>query len=238
MTDRELSAADARLTGLTAEQRVQWAAERFGKRLAAASSFGADSAVILHLVASVTPETPVITVDTGFLFAETVAFREELARRFKLEVHVYRPRMSPQQFVDEHGAMWRTNPDACCAFNKREPFERAKRELDLAAWITGVRREQSHSRRETPFIGRDFHGFIRLCPLADWTAADVHYHLLEHDLPYHPLRADGYMSIGCQPEQGYCTRRVAPGDDPRAGRWAGFDKTECGLHTYDSGAGI
>lgn len=238
MADAELSDANSRLERLTPTQRVEWLVERFAGQVAASSSFGADSAVLLKLAVSVLPEIPIITVDTGFLFEETVAFRRELAERLALNLRVFRPRMVREAFIDEHGAMWRTNPDACCAFNKREPFERAKRELRLSAWMTGIRRDQSHTRRNLPFVQRDFDGLIKLCPIADWTGPDVHFFLLENDLPYHPLREQGYPSIGCCPEPGYCTRKVLPGQDPRAGRWAGFDKTECGLHTFDSGAGI
>lgn len=221
-----------------AEAIVQWAADEFGDDLAVASSFGADSAVMLHLATRVAPEMKVITVDTGFLFPETIKFRDELAERLGLNLHVYRPVVSSDLFVEEHGRMWRSNPDSCCSFNKREPFVRGKRELGVRCWLTGIRRDQSELRRDTAIAQTDELGLIKLCPIATWTTDDVDNYLRKNDLPYHPLRAEGYLSIGCQPEPGFCTTKVEPGQDPRAGRWGCFDKTECGLHTFQEGAGI
>jgi phosphoadenosine phosphosulfate reductase len=193
---------------------------------------------MLHLATRVKPDIKVITLDTGFLFPETIEFRDGLAERLNLNLHVYRPRLSKEEFLAEHGQMWRSSPDACCGFNKREPFSRAKQELGIKCWLTGIRREQSETRKNAAIVQTDSLGLMKLCPIANWTAKDVHYYLLENDLPYHPLRDQGYLSIGCQPEPGYCTVQVKAGEDPRAGRWAGFDKTECGLHTYDQGGGI
>lgn len=237
-SDLDLDTVNAYYETRDAREIVEWAVTRFDPHVALSSSFGADSAVMLHLCTQVRADLPVVTVDTGFLFPETIRFRDELARRLNLNLKLYRPRVERDAFLEEHGQMWRTNPDACCAFNKREPFERAKKEMSLRAWLTGIRREQSHARRAARIIVRDFDGLIKVCPIATWTAKDVHDYLRRHDLPYHPLRAEGYLSIGCRPEEGYCTARVKPGDDPRSGRWAGFDKTECGLHTYDQGSGI
>jgi len=217
---------------------IDWAAGEFGDDLAVSSSFGADSAVMLHLAVQVKPDVKIVTVDTGFLFPETIAFRDDLARRLNLNLIIYRPVLARGAFLAEHGSMWRSSPDSCCAFNKREPFDRAKHELGLRCWMTGIRREQSSTRKCTPYVQKDHLGLMKLCPIADWTAKDVHYYLLENDLPYHPLRAQGYLSIGCSPEEDYCTRKVKAGEDARAGRWAGFDKTECGLHVHDQGSGI
>ncbi len=217
---------------------VAWAVETFKPHVAVSSSFGAESAVMLHLATRVWPDIRVITVDTGFQFPETIAFREQLSRRLALNLRIYRPRVAAAEFVAVHGKMWRSNPDACCGFNKREPFQSAKRELKLRAWITGIRREQSPDRRCIRFVQADWDGLVKVCPIAGWTAPDVHQYLKQNDLPYHPLRDEGYLSIGCSPEPDYCTRRVRPGEDPRAGRWSGFDKTECGLHTFEEGGGI
>ena len=243
MDTRTLSASDldtqaARMENWPALEIIAWAADTFGDELAVSSSFGADAATMLHLCTRVKPDIKVITVDTGFLFPETIRFRDELARRLNLNLHIYRPVLDRESFLAEHGKMWRSTPDSCCAFNKREPFERAKKELAIRAWFTGVRREQSVTRRNTPIAQYDHKGLVKVCPIATWTAKDVHYYLLENDLPYHPLRDKGFLSIGCQPEEGYCTTKVQPGQDPRSGRWAGFDKTECGLHTHDQGSGI
>ncbi len=217
---------------------IAWAADEFGDDLALSSSFGADSAVMLHLATRVKPDIKVIVVDTGFLFPETVAFQEDLRQRLHLNLLVYRPVILREAFLQEHGKMWRSSPDACCAFNKREPFDRAKRELGIKCWLTGIRREQSATRKNTAILQKDHLGLLKICPIARWTAKDVHYYLQENGLPYHPLREQGYLSIGCHPEEGYCTSKVKPGQDPRSGRWAGFDKTECGLHVHEQGGGI
>ncbi|HOW72492.1 MAG TPA: phosphoadenylyl-sulfate reductase [Phycisphaerae bacterium] len=234
----DLDSLNRQLGTRTALEIIDWAVGQYGDNLAVSSSFGADSTVMLHLATRVKPDIKIITVDTGFLFPETVLFRDELARRLSLNLHIYRPALTATDFLIEHGRMWRSNPDACCAFNKREPFDRAKRELKLAAWITGIRRDQSLSRRTTPIIQGDHIGLVKLCPIAGWTGGDIHYYLLENDLPYHPLREHGYPSIGCRPEAGFCTSQVGPGENPRSGRWVGFDKTECGLHVHDQGSGI
>jgi len=234
----ELAGLNEAFENATAADLIGWAVAEYGEYLAVSSSFGADSAVMLHLATRIKPDIKVITVDTGFLFAETIAFRDELARRLNLNLFIYRPVIDREAFVREHGRMWRSSPDACCAFNKREPFDRAKRELGVRCWMTGIRREQSVTRKNVPIVQHDHMGLVKLCPIARWTTRDVHEYLQVHELPYHPLRDQGYLSIGCQPEEDYCTRRVRPGEDPRAGRWAGFDKTECGLHVHEQGSGI
>lgn len=234
----DLESLNADFERARAEDMVAWAVAEFADQLALSSSFGADSAVMLHLATRIKPDIKIIALDTGFLFPETIAFREELTKRLGLNLLIYRPILDRQAFLAEHGKMWRSNPDACCAFNKREPFDRAKRELGLRCWLTGIRREQSTTRRRAPLVQLDHLGLLKVCPIANWTAKDVHYYLQENDLPYHPLRKQGYLSIGCHPELDYCTRKVMPGEDPRAGRWAGFDKTECGLHVHEHGAGI
>ncbi|MBI4582139.1 MAG: phosphoadenylyl-sulfate reductase [Planctomycetes bacterium] len=234
----DLDELSADFEHLSAQEIIRWAAEEFGDDLALSSSFGADSAVMLHLATQVKPDLKIITLDTGFLFPETLRWRDELAERLNLNLCIYRPAMTAPDFVAEHGKMWRSNPDACCAFNKREPFNRAKRELGIRCWLTGIRRQQSETRRCAAIAQRDNLGLMKLCPIARWTAKDVHYYLLENDLPYHPLRERGFLSIGCEPEEGFCTTKVKPGQDPRSGRWAGFDKTECGLHVHEQGSGI
>ncbi|MHC4444841.1 MAG: phosphoadenylyl-sulfate reductase [Planctomycetota bacterium] len=234
----DLEALNARFEHLSALEIIKWTVDEFGDDLAVSSSFGADSAVMLHLATQVKPDVKIITVDTGALFPETIQFRENLCCRLNLNLYIYRPVISREAFLEEHGKVWRSFPDACCAFNKREPFERAKRELGIKCWLTGIRREQSSARRTAKIVQGDQASLMKVCPVATWTTKDVHDYLKENDLPYHPLREKGYPSIGCYPEEGYCTRKVDPGEDQRAGRWAGFDKTECGMHEFEEGGGI
>jgi phosphoadenosine phosphosulfate reductase len=195
-------------------------------RTALVSSFGAESAVLLDMVATVDPATPVIFLDTGKLFEETQDYRQELTALLGLEdVRIARPEPAALAGHDPGGTLWRQNPDFCCHIRKTEVLERA---LDgFAAWITGRKRFQGGPRSALPTIeGEAASGRIKLNPLAPWSAEDVERYRLLRNLPAHPLVADGFASIGCVP----CTRRVAPGEPPRAGRWWGLDKSECGIH--------
>jgi phosphoadenosine phosphosulfate reductase len=195
-------------------------------RTALVSSFGAESAVLLDMVATVDPATPVIFLDTGKLFEETQDYREELTALLGLkDVRVVRPAPAALARHDQGGRLWQRAPDACCHIRKTEVLERALG--GFAAWITGRKRFQGGLRSALATLeGEPASGRIKLNPLAPWSAADVERYRLLRNLPAHPLVADGFASIGCVP----CTRRVAPGEAPRAGRWWGLDKTECGIH--------
>lgn len=210
---------------VAADQFLDIALARLG-RVAMVSSFGADSAVLLHMVAQIDPDLPVLFIDTLALFSETVVYQQELAAHLGLRnVQTITPDRESLFQRDPDGLLHRTNTDACCQLRKAEPLARALAGYD--AWITGRKRHQaatraSLSRAEVePGTGR-----IRLNPLADWTAAQVRQYLEDHALPRHPLVARGYASIGCAP----CTSRVLSGEDARAGRWRGSEKTECGIH--------
>ncbi len=195
-------------------------------RTALVSSFGAESAVLLDMVATVDPRTPVIFLDTGKLFEETQDYRLELVDLLGLEdVRVVRPEAAEVARHDPKGTLWSRDPDLCCHIRKTEVLDRA---LDgFAAWITGRKRFQGGLRSTLPTIeGEPSSGRIKLNPLTPWSAEDVERYRLLRNLPAHPLVADGFASIGCIP----CTRRVAPGEPPRAGRWWGLDKAECGIH--------
>ena len=210
---------------------LRWAAGVV-PRFAITSSFGADSAVLLHLVSEVAPQVPVLFLETGFHFEETLAFRRELAHDLGLTVLDVQPDLSVPQQARRHGAeLYRRDPDACCAMRKTAPLRRALANFD--GWATGVRRNQTPERAATPVVEARPHDgrfLVKVAPLARWSDADVADYLDAHDLPRHPLVEQGYPSIGCWP----CTRQVAPGTDPRAGRWAEFDgKTECGIHLDD-----
>ena len=188
------------------------------------SSFGAEAAVLLHLAAKIDTAIPIIFLDTGKLFGETLRYRDTLIRHLGLrDVRSIRPDERRIVAEDPQGMLWRSDPDRCCALRKVEPLVRA---LDgFAAWINGRKRSHGGLRAALPLVER-VEGRVKINPLANWTAADVAAYFAAHDLPPHPLEEDGYRSIGCLP----CTYRTAPGEEARAGRWRGRDKTECGIH--------
>ncbi len=194
-------------------------------RVALVSSFGAESAVLLHLVASIDKATPVIVLDTGKLFAATIAYRERLVRDLGLtDLRVARPDPVTLARRDPNGALWSREPDLCCWTRKVEPLDEALSGFD--AWITGRKRYQAKTRETLPMIEEAEAGHRKVNPLAGWNAADIAAYAEDHALPPHPLVPSGYRSIGCEP----CTRPTRPGEDPRAGRWAGMGKVECGIH--------
>ena len=199
--------------------------ERQLGEVAVVSSFGTESAVLLHLVAAVDPTIPVTFVDTLKMFPETLAYRDTLVRTLGIKnSNVVTPDPAVLVEKDENGLRWSYDPDGCCEIRKVEPLARAK--AGLNSWISGRKAFQSQTRANIPrFEIED--GRLKLNPLGDWVKADLEAYFAERDLPRHPLEAEGYLSIGCQP----CTSVVKPGEDPRAGRWRGWDKTECGIHT-------
>lgn len=195
-----------------------------GDKLALVSSFGAESAVLLHMAARVDPSIPVLFLDTGQLFAQTLDYRRALAKRLGLtDVRDLRPAYADLAVNDPAADLWKTDTDGCCRIRKVLPLERALGGFD--AWITGRKQFQGALRATLPVV-EIAEGRVKFNPLANWTKDQIDAYAAEHDLPAHPLTAFGYPSIGCWP----CTRPVEAGDDVRAGRWAGSDKTECGIH--------
>lgn len=202
--------------------------------IAVVSSFGAESAVLLHLVAQVDRGVPVLFLETGKHFSETLAYRDQLVERLGLKnlVNLY-PCLGELEARDETGLRWSYDPDGCCEIRKVKPLARALEGYD--ATFTGRKAFQAATRANLPRFEidtSDAQGRLKINPLIDWSAEDLAAYIARHDLPPHPLVAQGYPSIGCSP----CTSKVAPGEDPRSGRWKGWDKTECGIHT-DGGAG-
>ena len=196
----------------------------FPGRIALASSFGAEAAVLLDMVANVNPETPVFFLDTQKLFDETLRYRDALVTRLGLrDVRVIRPDAAELAGEDSDGELWVRDGDACCDLRKGRPLDRALVGFD--AWITGRKRFHGDARAALPVIEAS-DGKIKINPLAHWTSDEIASAFKDRDLPPHPLVADGYLSIGCT----HCTRRVNPGDAARAGRWAENGKTECGIH--------
>lgn len=225
-TQADADALNARFEGVDAGEMLAtlFAEEELGE-VALVSSFGTEAAVLLHLVAQADPRVPVVFVDTLKMFDETLAYREQLIDRFGIEnASVVTPDPDVLAAKDENGLRWSYDPDGCCEIRKVEPLKRAKAGLD--AWISGRKAFQSVTRQNLPrFEIED--GRLKINPLGDWTKDDLEEYFEAHALPRHPLEEQGYLSVGCAP----CTSKVKPGEDPRAGRWRGWDKTECGIHT-------
>lgn len=197
--------------------------------LATVSSFGAESAVLLHLISQIDPALPVLFLETGKHFPETLAYRDTLVERLGL-TGLVNLEPDPELLAkrDETGLRWSYDPDGCCEIRKVLPLAAALSGYD--ATLTGRKAFQSATRANLPRFEvdhSDSQGRLKINPLIDWTADDLANYMAEHDLPRHPLVEQGYPSIGCSP----CTHKVAPGEDPRSGRWKGWDKTECGIHT-------
>jgi phosphoadenosine phosphosulfate reductase len=211
---------------------LDWAAGEFGDGIVVASSMS--DAVLLHLASEHLPGIDVVFLDTGLHFPETLAFRATLAASLPITVVDARPALTVEEQAERYGAdLHLRDPGACCRMRKVEVMDLALR--PYRAWVTGLRRADSPSRRGTPVLEWDErHGLAKINPLAAWSDEEISAYAERHGLPEHPLRRAGYPSIGCAP----CTAPVAPGADPRSGRWAGLDKTECGLHDrFDPTAG-
>ncbi len=223
--DRCLVAPAARdLEGATPQEVLRWAVETFDDSFAVASSMG--DGLLAALVAEVADGVKLVFLDTGYHFPETLGTRDVVAHRYGVQVRSMLPLLTVGQQRATHGGdLWRTDPDACCALRKVEPLNRGL--APYRAWASGVRRDESVTRRHVGVVEWDAtRAKVKVNPLATWTQDDVDAYVREHEVVVNPLVEDGYPSIGCQP----CTRRVAPGEDPRAGRWAGRSKTECGIH--------
>ena len=210
---------------LDGEALLQPIIEReFPGRIALVSSFGAEAGVLVHMVAQIDRGLPVIFLDTGKLFGETLRYRDRLARRLGLtDLRIVNPETAAVDAADPDGMLWESNPDACCGVRKVAPLRKALAGFD--AWISGRKRFHGALRTFLPVL--ELSGAkIKVNPLARWSKVRIEEEFARYDLPRHPLEADGFLSIGCVP----CTGRVAPGEDHRAGRWAGRAKTECGIH--------
>lgn len=208
--------------------------EEFKERLCVVSSFGGESAVLLHMLAQVDPTVPVIFLNTGKLFGETLRYRDRLQETLGLtDVRALAPHPEDVKRLDPDGALWSRDPDKCCALRKVWPLQRALEPFD--AEVTGRKRFQTRARTALSTIEL-VDGRFKINPLASWRREDLMRYLEAHHLPHHPLTADGYLSIGCMP----CTERVRDGGDYRSGRWAGLEKEECGIHepVFSDGEGI
>lgn len=211
---------------------LHWAAETFGEKLAVVTSFGPTGIVTLHMLSQIAPQTPVLTLDTGLLFEETCELIDAVENRLGMTVTRIRPELSVDEQAAQYGdALWKRDPDKCCFMRKTVPLGRV---LDgYAAWIAGLRRDQSPQRALTPIIARDTrYSLLKLNPLATWTEDMVWTYIHAHELPYNKLHDQGYRSIGCRT----CTQAAQGEGDSREGRWSWTNKTECGIHLAASEA--
>jgi len=216
---------NSRLEHATAAHIADWAVATFGARLVVASSM--QDTILPHMFGTRQAGVDVLFLETGYHFPETIATRDEAARVFPITIVNAMPRQSVAEQDAEFGKdLFARDPNTCCFMRKVDPMARALTHYD--AWVTGARRVDAITRANMPVVTwDDGHGLVKINPLATWSDAEVEDYQVTNDLPRNPLVAAGYLSIGCAP----CTRTVAPGEDPRAGRWAGQDKTECGIHT-------
>jgi phosphoadenosine phosphosulfate reductase len=215
LTDEQLAERSAAFESRPAQEVIRWAADTFGDALCLTTSL--TDALLVDLALSVEPTIEVVFLDTQYHFPETLQTLQTVRERYRPNLTVLRPDIP----LDDR---WKTDTDACCAVRKVAQLERALE--GKQAWLSGLRRADSPTRASTPIVERDRRGLVKVNPIATWSDLDVDAYLREHDVPVNPLVARGFPSVGCWP----CTRAVAEGEDPRAGRWAGTDKTECGLH--------
>ncbi len=233
LTASELQSLNRRFNDQPAEDILAWGWERFGARAAIGTSFQGAGLVMMHLAQQRGLPFPVFTLDTGLLFPETVALKKRLEDFFGFKIESLEPDLTLDEQTDIHGPeLWERTPDLCCTVRKVLPLR--DKLTDLDCWITGLRRQQSATRADIGIIevyvfdeasGREI---VKLNPMANWSREAIWQYIKDHKIPYNPLHDRGYRSIGCQP----CTRMTANGEGERAGRWTGFDKVECGIHTF------
>jgi phosphoadenosine phosphosulfate reductase len=222
----ELAAVSAELEGKSADDILAWAVAQYAPRLAFATGFGLEGCVIIDIAGRLGLSIDIFSLDTGLLFPETYDLWRRLEAKYGLTIRAVKPAQTVgQQAATEGPALWGVNPDRCCELRKMVPL---RTELERhSAWLSAIRRDQTPERADAPVVGWDGKfGLVKINPLVRWTMADVRAHIERFSVPYNPMHDHGFPSIGCWP----CTTPVAPGEDPRAGRWRGREKTECGLH--------
>lgn len=225
----DLEKRNAEFESKTPQEVVAWAVETFAPHLAMTSSFGPESGALLHMVSRVDPNVPVLFLETGYHFPETLQYKKQLAEQFGLTQVIdlkADPGRREKVIADYQGVPYEKNPDLCCQINKVEPLDAALK--NYHAWMTGIRRRQTDFRKSIRTVEEYEGGIYKVSPLANMTSRDIWWYLKEHKIPQHPLFEKGYLSIGCWP----CTRPVQDGDDERSGRWAGKAKKECGIHLF------
>ncbi|WP_221074882.1 phosphoadenylyl-sulfate reductase [Agarivorans aestuarii] len=235
LRNAELSSLNNELESMTAQQRAAWALENLPQQVVLTSSFGIQAAVSLHLLTQIKPDIPVILTDTGYLFPETYRFIDELTERLNLNLQVYQSNQSNAWQEARFGKLWEQGVEGLKQYNtlnKVEPMQRAFKELDVKSWFSGLRRSQSSSRSDLPVLQIQ-NGAFKILPIIDWSNKDVHYYLKEHNLPYHPLWEQGYVSVG----DVQTSQPLQAGMSEEDTRFFGL-KRECGLHEEVAGSGI
>ncbi|WP_220719029.1 phosphoadenylyl-sulfate reductase [Agarivorans litoreus] len=231
----ELSEVNKELEGMSAQQRAAWALENLPQQVVLTSSFGIQAAVSLHLLTQIKPDIPVILTDTGYLFPETYRFIDELTERLSLNLQVYQSKQSNAWQEARFGKLWEQGVEGLKQYNtlnKVEPMQRAFKELEVKSWFSGLRRSQSSSRSDLPVLQIQ-NGAFKILPIIDWSNKDVHYYLKDHNLPYHPLWEQGYVSVG----DVQTSQPLQAGMSEEDTRFFGL-KRECGLHEEVAGSGI
>lgn len=231
-TAAQIAEVQAEAESWTPQQVLKWAFETFGSNVAISSAFGAEGMVLIDMASRVRKDFRLFTIDTEFLFPETYNLMDRIEQKYGISIEKVYSLLSPETQEFTHGdALWARDPDLCCRLRKVEPLRRKLQEL--SAWITSIRRDQTSARSGAHRIEWDAKfGLVKVNPMVDWTSKQVWRYIHEHDVPYNELHNQDFPSIGCT----HCTRAVKPGEDPRAGRWPGFSKTECGLHIIEPAA--
>jgi len=225
-TAAQIAEVQAEAESWTPQQVLRWAFDTFGSNVAISSAFGAEGMVLIDMASRVRKDFRLFTIDNEFLFPETYNLMDRIEQRYSNSIEKVYSLLSPETQEFTHGdALWTRDPDLCCRLRKVEPLRRKLQEL--SAWITSIRRDQTSARSGAHRIEWDAKfGLVKVNPIVDWTSKQVWRYIHEHDVPYNELHNQDFPSIGCT----HCTRAVKSGEDPRAGRWPGFAKTECGLH--------
>jgi phosphoadenosine phosphosulfate reductase len=220
----------AELETASADDIIRWGYEQFGGKLTFATSLGIEDCVLVDMIARQRLPVSLFTLDTGLLFPETYALKDEIERKYGVTIVPVRPTHNvEEQAAHEGPELWLRDPDHCCELRKMQPLRERLSAFD--AWMTAIRRDQTPERANAPVVGWDGRfGLVKINPLVRWTYPEVQAYVHEHGVPYNPLHDRNYPSIGCVP----CTSPVQPGEDPRSGRWRGKEKTECGLHFVKS----
>jgi phosphoadenosine phosphosulfate reductase len=238
MTHDEIAAANELLRAAAPDEILRWSVKHFAPRLLMATAFGAEGCCIIHWLAEIDPKTTIINLETGYQFPETLALREQIKDKYGIAVEYVRAEMTVAEYEAEHGGpLYEHRPDQCCNDRKIVPLKNALARYQPKAWVSAIRKDQTSDRGVASVVQWDQKfNLVKINPLLNWTKKDVWAFIVKNDVPYNILHDQGYPSIGCWP----CTRAVQPGEDDRAGRWAGKIKKECGLHVIEhtGGSGI